>query len=183
MNDPKYEPRLLAGLLPSSWFAVAGPATRGRPGRPIPFTPSRVEPIAPPPKSPPPAEKRTAAAWLSRLAVRLLLVAGWVIFASWWVIVLHRERVASLAYAAGVLGAILVVCTVVMLLWTSHNIRLAQRGKRGHSSLFIPMRWEHDTLGRPLVLPPSASTAAEVRVVLREGKKEYLVEGNREEEL
>jgi hypothetical protein len=162
---------------------VAGPATRGRPTRPIPFTPSRVEPIAPPPTSPPPAEKRSATAWLARLAVRLLLVAGWLVFASWWAIVLLRESMAALAYAAGVLGAILVVCTVVMLLWTGHNVRIAQRGKRGNSSRFIPMQWERDTLGRPLVLPAGASAAAEVRVVLREGRKVYVIDRSTEEGL
>ena len=183
MNDPKHEPRHPAGIPASPVYAVTGPATRGRPARPIPFTPARGEPIAPPVRpTAPPVEKRSATEWLARLAVRILLVAGWIIFASWWGIVLHRERIASLAYAAGVLGAIVVVCTAVMLLWTGHNIRLAQRGKRGHSSLFIPMQWERDTLGRPLVLPVAARSAAEVRVVLREGAKAY-VAAEREDEL
>jgi hypothetical protein len=126
----------------------------------------------------PEAEKRSAAARLARMGVGLLLTLGWMVFAAWWAIVLYRERVAALATATGVLALILVTCAAVMSLWTRHNIRLARRGKRGRSSLYIPMRWEHDTLGRPLELPAPAlaRTASEVRVVLRGGSKTYIVE-------
>ena len=64
-----------------------------------------------------------------------------------------------------------------MVLWTQHNIRIAKKGKRGQSSLFIPMRWERDTLGRPLDLPEPevAHAAAEVRVVLQGNVKAYVV--------
>ena len=53
-----------------------------------------------------------------------------------------------------------------MTFWTRHNIRIARKGKRGKSSLYIPMVFERDTLGRPLELPEQeiARSAAEVRV-------------------
>lgn len=178
MDDPQFEPRLLARLLPFAWSAAPASPTRARPDRPIRFTPSRVEPIAPPPRvTRPPAERPSAPARLARLGIWLLLALGWVIFATWWAIVLRRERIAALAYAAGVLAAIVVTAIVVMALWTRHNIRLAHRGKRGRSSLYIPMCWEHDALGRPLELPacPLAQTATEVRIVLRDGVKAYVV--------
>lgn len=163
-----------ARLFPFAWSGVAGSPTRARPGRPIAFTPSRVEPIAPPPRSP--APEPSAATWLARLGVGVVLVSGWLVFIAWWVIVLQRERVAALAYAAGVLAAILLASTVAMTVWTRHNIRVARKGNRGQSSLYIPMRWEHDTLGRTLELPtPAAHTASEVRIVVREGVKEYVL--------
>jgi hypothetical protein len=64
-----------------------------------------------------------------------------------------------------------------MSLWTWHNIRIAKKGKRGRSSMFIPMHWERDTLGRSLALPDddAARTAAEVRVVLKNNVKTYVV--------
>lgn len=64
-----------------------------------------------------------------------------------------------------------------MTLWTRHNIRIAKKGKRGRSSLFIPMQWERDTLGRPLDLPmgDAARIAPEVRVVLNGNTKAYVV--------
>jgi len=179
VDDPHLEPRLLARLFPFAWSAVPASPTRARPaGRPIRFTPSRIEPITPPPWVTRPPEKRpSATTWLARLGTWLLLALGWVVFASWWVIVLRRERIAALAYAAGVLAAIVLAASVVMMLWTRHNIRLARRGKRGRSSLYIPMCWERDTLGRPLELPAAAiaRSAAEVRVVLRDGVKAYVV--------
>ena len=107
----------------------------------------------------------------------LLVTLGWLVFASWWAIVVQREKMAALGTALGLLAAILVTSAVAMSLWTRHNIRLARKGSRGRSSLYIPMRWERDTLGRPLSLPEPAvaRTAAEVRVVLRDGVKAYLV--------
>jgi hypothetical protein len=43
--------------------------------------------------------------------------------------------------------------------------------------MFIPMHWERDTLGRSLALPDddAARTAAEVRVVLKNNVKTYVV--------
>lgn len=178
MDDPQLAPSFLARLFPFAWSAASTSPTRARPARPIRFTPSRIEPITPPPwVTRPPAERPTVTERLARLGVWLLLALGWLVFAAWWVIVLRRERIAALAYAAAVLAAILVTAAVVMSLWTRYNIRLARNGKRGRSSLYIPMRWEHDTLGRPLELPATnlARTAAEVRIVLRDGVKAYVV--------
>ena len=62
-----------------------------------------------------------------------------------------------------------------MALWARHNLRLARRGKRGHSSLYVPMRWERDTLGRRLDLTSNACLAAEVCVDVRDGVKSYTV--------
>jgi len=107
----------------------------------------------------------------------MLLALGWLVFASWWGVVLNREPTAALIRAGGVLAAMLVVCAIVMSAWTSYNKWVARRGKRGRSSLFIPMQWERDTLGRPLAFPANdaARAAPEVRVVLRDGVKAYVV--------
>jgi hypothetical protein len=174
VDDSQLEPRGLARLFPFSWLAVAGTQPRTRPNRPISFTPSRVEPIAPPP--PPIQERPSAAASLARFAVWVLVVAGWLVFAAWWVVVLRRESIQSFGVALGVLASIVVVCAVGMALWTRHNMRIARNGKRGYSSLFIPMRWDRDALGRPIELPPRAvaTTAADVRVVMRDGVKVYV---------
>ena len=98
-------------------------------------------------------------------------------FATWWAIVLHRESARSLGVALGLLAATLIATAVAMVLWTRHNIRIAKKGKRGRSSLFIPMRWERDTLGRPLELPASdvARIAPEVRIVLKGNVKAYVI--------
>jgi hypothetical protein len=106
-----------------------------------------------------------------------LVAAGWAVFIAWWVIVLQRESMQSLGFALGLLAATVAVSAIATALWTAHNIRIARRGRRGKSSLFIPMIFERDTLGRPLALPDAgvARTASEVRVVLRDGVKAYVV--------
>ena len=106
-----------------------------------------------------------------------MVAAGWAVFIAWWVIVLQRESWQSFGFALGLLGTTVVGAAVATALWTNHNLRIARRGKRGKSSLFIPMVFEHDTLGRPLALPDAgvARSASEVRVVLRDGVKAYVV--------
>lgn len=175
MNDSPLQPRGLARLFPHSWLAVAGTQPRTRPNRPISFTPSRVEPIPPPP-SPAPHERPSAGARLARFGVWVLIAAGWLVFAAWWVIVLRRESIDAFGYALGVLASIVVACAVGMALWTRYNMRIARNGKRGRSSLFIPMSWERDALGRPIELPPRAiaTTAPDLRVVMRGGVKVYV---------
>ena len=124
------------------------------------------------------AEAPSTGSPFARFSVWILLALGWLVFAAWWAIVLTRETTAALTRAGGLLAAMLVVCAVVMSAWTRYNKWVARRGKRGRSSLFIPMQWERDTLGRPLAFPANdaARTAAEVRVVLREGVKAYVVD-------
>ena len=97
-------------------------------------------------------------------------------FAAWWAVVLHRETIRSLGFAFGLLATTLAASAIAMTLWTRHNIRIARKGKRGKSSLYIPMVFERDTLGRPLAFPEDGAvrTAAEVRIVLRGEAKEYL---------
>ena len=176
VDESHLEPRGLARLFPFAWPAVAGSQTRTRPSRPISFTPSRVEPIAPPPPAPSSGERPSASARLAQLGVWVLVAVGWAIFATWWVVVLTRESAGALAYALGVIAAIVVVCTVLMAAWTRHNLRIARNGKRGHSSLYIPMCWERDALGRPIELPAPAivTSAPDVRVVMRDGVKVYV---------
>ena len=123
-----------------------------------------------------PADKASLAA---RVGTWLLITAGWGVFAAWWVIVLRRESMRSLGVAFALVGGTIAVTAIAMTLWTRHNIRIARRGKRGSSSLYLPMTWERDTLGRPLELPPldGARTASEIRVLLQGGVKTYVVAG------
>ena len=158
---------------------LAPSPTRPRPGRHIPFEPlPRLTPSAPPRWVKQEAEAPSAGSAFARFGVWTLLALGWLVFAAWWAIVLTRETTVALVRAGGLLAAMLVVCAVVMSVWTRYNKWVARRGKRGRSSLFIPMQWERDTLGRPLAFPANdaARTAAEVRVVLREGVKAYVVD-------
>lgn len=106
-----------------------------------------------------------------------MIAIGWTIFVAWWMIVLSRETARSLGVALGLVAATLATTAVLMSVWTWHNIRIARNGKRGRSSMFIPMQWERDTLGRSLVLPAEdgARAAAEVRVVLKNNVKTYVV--------
>lgn len=178
MDDPRFEPRLLARLLPFAWSAVAGSPTRAKPGRPIRYTPSGGELVAPPPRAIPAPPRPSASAWLARAGTWLLLAIGWLVFAGWWAIVLLREPIPALASAIALLAAIVVGVIVLMMLWTRHNIRLARNGKRGSGAVQVAMRWEHDTLGRRIVMPVPevAQTAAEVRIVLGDGVKTYVAE-------
>jgi hypothetical protein len=148
--------------------------TRGRPVRPIRFTPARTEPIAPPPVHADAANRQPSL--LARISVWILVAAGWAVFIAWWVVVLQRESMRSLGFALGILAATIIVSAVATALWTQHNIRIARKGKRGNSSMYIPMVFERDTLGRSLALPEAdlARSAAEVRVVLRDGVKLYV---------
>lgn len=143
--------------------------------RPIQFTPSRTEPVHPRPIEHAASTERPSL--IARVGTWSALALGWAIFAAWWAIVLQRESPRSLGVALGLLAAALVVSAVATRLWTWHNIRLARNGKRGMSSLYIPMVWERDTLGRPLRLPEGdiARTASEVRVVMKGGTKAYVV--------
>ena len=177
MGDSQFRSRSSARPFPVATVATPGSAeasARGHPARPIRFTPSRVEPIAAPPvERGAPAEQSSVA---SRVAAWLLVTAGWGVFAAWWAVVLHRETIRSLGFAFGLLATTLAASAIAMTLWTRHNIRIALKGKRGKSSLYIPMVWNRDTLGRPLDLPAPeiARTAPEVRIVLRAGVKAYI---------
>jgi hypothetical protein len=156
--------------------SAAGALSRVRPARPIQFTPSHSELVAPPTLATPvsAADKPSI---IGQLGVWALVTLGWAVFVAWWVIVLQRESARSFGIALGLLAATLATSAAAMSLWTRHNIRIAQRGKRGTSSLYIPMHWERDTLGRQLELPAReiAQTAAEVRIELRAGTKAYVV--------
>ena len=176
MDDSRLEPRGFARLFPASWLAVAGSQPRTRPNRPISFTPSRVEPIAPPPPAPERQEQPTPSDKVARLGIWALIGVGWAIFAAWWVIVLQRETTQALGFALGVLVAIVATCAVAMALWTRHNMRIAAKGKRGNSSLFIAMQWKCDVLGRPISIPPRPvlTTAADIKIIMRDGVKVYV---------
>ena len=105
------------------------------------------------------------------------IAIGWGIFGSWWGIVLQHETAHALIVAFGLIGALLAICVIAMVAWTSYNKRLARKAtRRRNSNRYIPIRWERDTLGRPLELPAGelACTAPEVRVVLKGGVKAYL---------
>jgi hypothetical protein len=151
-----------------------GPATRGRPARPIRFTPSRTEPVHARPER---VNANDQPSIPARLAAWTAIGLGWAVFAVWWVVVLQRETARALGTAVGLLAAMLATSALLMTLWTRHNIRIARKGRRGRSSLFIPVEWTRDTLGRAIELPPAgaARTAPEVRVVLSGGTKTYVV--------
>ena len=177
VDDQTTGPR--APARPAALAPVAAPplgvGTRTRPPRPIRFTPSRTDAVPAPP-----AELQTAndqPSLLARVGAWVFIAIGWAIFAAWWVIVLQRESARALGTALGLLAAILVTSAIAMTLWTRHNIRIAKKGKRGHSSRFIPMHWDRDTLGRRLAFPDAegARTAGEVRVVLEGNTKRYVV--------
>jgi hypothetical protein len=177
VDDQTTGPR--SSALPSAFAHLApqpaGPATRGRPTRPIRFTPSRTEPVHP--RAPERAGASEQPSLAARLAAWVAVGLGWAVFAAWWVVVLQRESARALGTALGLLAAMLAASAVLMTLWTRHNIRIAKKGKRGRSSLFIPMEWRHDTLGRPLALPSTdaARTAPEVRLVLEGTTKTYVI--------
>jgi hypothetical protein len=174
VDDSQLKPRASARPFSTPHAGSAEAPARGRPTRPIRFTPSRTEPIAPPAvEHHAPAEQPALA---GRLFVWLLVAAGWGVFVAWWAIVLQRETLRSFGVALGLLGLTVATSAVGMTLWTRHNIRIARKGKRGKSSLYIPMLFEHDTLGRPLDLPAEdlARSAPEVRVILRGGTKVYI---------
>ena len=177
VDDSRFVPTLAARLFPFAFSATVGGPARTRPGRHIPFeTHPRLTPSAPPPSVVPPGQP-TAGARLARLGVWVLLALGWAVFAAWWTIVLQRESVAALTRAGAVLAVIIVMCAVVMSVWTRYNMWVARRGMRGRSSRYIPMQWERDTLGRTLHLPEGglAHSAAELQIVLRDGTKSYVV--------
>jgi len=91
--------------------------------------------------------------------------------------VLHQETTRSLGVAFGLIGALLAICVITMVAWTSYNKRLSRKAtRRRHSNRYVPIRLERDTLGRRLELPAGelAYTAPEVRVVLKDGVKAYL---------
>jgi hypothetical protein len=182
VDDSKSGPRPSSALpnasshrTPAAAHSVAGPGARARPVRPIHFTPSRTEPVQPRPVDHAPSTDRPSL--IARAGTWSALAVGWAIFVAWWVIVLRRESLQSLGLALGLLATVLVVSAVATTLWTWHNLRLARNGKRGMSSLYIPMVWERDTLGRPLELPRAdiARSASEVRVVMKGATKAYVV--------
>jgi hypothetical protein len=173
-NGPRS--RALPPTLAQRTSHAAGAGTRVRPTRPIRFTPSRTEPI-PAPSIDALASTEQQQSLVARLAAWIAIAFGWTIFVAWWAIVLQRETSRSLGVAFGLLGATLATSAIAGWAWASYNIRLARKVKRRQSNLPVPMRWERDTLGRRLELPAgeAACTAPEVRVVLRNGAKAYVV--------
>lgn len=90
---------------------------------------------------------------------------------------LRRESERSLDIAFGLVAATLAICLIGTVAWTRYNIRLARKAPRRNSNREVLIHWERDTLGRRLVLPPEeiACRAPEVRVVLKDGAKAYIV--------
>jgi len=159
---------------PASHAADAG--ARVRPVRPIRFTPSRTEPIQLP-SHVERASTEQQPSLIGRLAAWIAIAVGWSIFVAWWGIVLQRETARSLGVAFGLVAALLTICVIAMVAWTSYNKRLARKAtRRRHANRHVPIRWERDTLGRRLELPAEelACTAPEVRVVLKDGIKAYI---------
>ena len=156
--------------------AGAGAETRARPARPIRFTPSRTEPR----QRPSHADRASTdqqPSLIARLAAWVATGIGWAVFVSWWGIVLRRESERSLDIAFGLVAATLALCLIATVAWTRYNIRLARKAPRRNSNREVVIHWERDTLGRRLELPPEgiACTTPEVRVVLKDGVKAYVV--------
>jgi hypothetical protein len=76
---------------------------------------------------------------IGQAGVWVLVALGWAVFIAWWAVVLQRESARSFGVALGLLAATLLASATAMSLWTRHNIRVARRGKRGMSSLYIPI--------------------------------------------
>lgn len=108
--------------------------------------------------------------------VRSLVLAGaWVLFAYWWSVVLRREGADSLVAVARTLASGVLVISLAAVIWVQHNLRIARAGKRGRASLYRPLHFSQDFLGRPLEMPPPAELdrSAHVIVDIVDGLKRY----------
>lgn len=95
---------------------------------------------------------------LGRRAVILFIaLLGWVFFFYWW----RKVALQSTAGAATVAVVVLLIAGIVVtyftLLWIRHNLKLARRGKRGFSTLWVRPQFDRDHFDRPLVFSDSTS--------------------------
>ena len=87
----------------------------------------------------------------SRIGILLPAILGWILFLYWWQRVASESTASAATVAVVVLVVIAVAIFYATLLWIRHNLKLAQRGKRGYSTRYVLPRFEHDWLERPLV--------------------------------
>ena len=94
--------------------------------------------------------------WAGRALTLLAAILGWILFFYWWRRVALQSTETSATVAVVVLALIAVSILCFTILWIQHNLRLAQRGKRGFSTRYLRPSFERDSLDRPLVFADPA---------------------------
>ena len=94
------------------------------------------------------------------------LIFGWTLFVYWWSKVVRTDQPRPLITLVLAIALFSAVTLLAALLWIRHNQRLARGGKRGMASRYHAPKFEHDALGRTIVLPNGGQVQAADVVVI-----------------
>ncbi len=121
-------------------------------------------------------EPRVEATGVRRVAHVAVALAGWVLFAYWWRIVLQGVSRREVEFSAIFLVIALIVIVATTGFWVIHNLALFRRkGARLQPPAQAPEP-TNDALGRPLHFDgglPALREAGFVRVVVEGDDKQY----------
>ena len=107
-------------------------------------------------------------------SVRLILAAfAWVLFAIWWTRVTRPSWTPRIEITRALWVIVLVAAAFIAfsVLWIRHNMRLAQKGRRGKVSNYVFFANAKDALGRALVFEFERAVAAPSMIVLIEAQQ------------
>ena len=105
-------------------------------------------------------------------------LAGWVVFALFWVRVFYRTPPDDGAVGVLVIGILLIVSVSLTISWIRHNLILSERFKDRRMNIReVPEDWSHDKLGREVTGPEwdALRSAPDVEIVLEGKRKIYRV--------
>ena len=107
----------------------------------------------------------------------LVALAGWVVFALFWVQVFYRTPPDEGAIGVLVIGILLIVSVSLTVTWIRHNLILSERFKdRRVKVREVQEDWSRDKLGREVTGPEwdTLLSASEVEITLDEEGKQKI---------
>lgn len=120
---------------------------------------------------------RTTTRGPMRLLHALVAVAGWLVFARFWLIVFYRTPPAEAARGVLLLALLLILAVAVTLGWVRHNIRLFRHRDRRRLPPEVRASFASDALGRPVAGPAweEVRLAPEVEISVEGAAKAYRI--------
>lgn len=105
----------------------------------------------------------------------LFVLAAWVLFVVFWVMVAISTPISSIAVSAIVIGAAVAAFLLVTLLWVAHNLRIYRDKGPRTGVRKVTGDFSHDFVKRPVVADwDDLSTAGLIAVTIDDGSKVVL---------
>jgi hypothetical protein len=113
----------------------------------------------------------------ARRALHLVVaLAGWALFVWWWWLVVRRVSQAEIRFTLVFIAISLLVIVGVTALWAFHNRTLFRRKGARTTVRAVNEDSSHDTLGRPVGMPPVPDECLRASVIvvrIEDGRKVY----------